>query len=137
MNNIWLLDDCEDEGCDIEVFIPGPPGPPIVDVGTLSVVLPNPGPVVVVGSIDAPVNRRQRSFLKSNGADVNQPVIPNPGDNGPWEIYFFWADLAFTLTLNNAANILLSGEWIGSYGSMLYLQWDGNSQYVEGGRNEI
>jgi hypothetical protein len=137
MTQVFDLDgDCED-GVDIEVFIPGPPGPPITDVGTISIVAPAPGPTPITATIAAPIYRRQRNFLKSAAGNVNQPAITNPSDNGPWELFIFWADMVNTLTLNNAANILLSGEWVGVYGSILYLQWDGNSQYVEGGRNEL
>lgn len=140
MNTVWPLDDIFDDSCDIALFIPGPPGPPIVDVGSLVVSAgppATPGPTSVVATIAAPINRRQRSFLKSGAGNLNNPAIPNPSDNGPWEYYLYWADAINTLTLDDAANIKLSGEWVATKDSILYIQWDGNSKYVEGGRNEI
>jgi hypothetical protein len=128
---VWDLDctDCDNE-CDVQVYIPGPPGPPLTDVGSLLV------PVVITSAIAAPLYRRQRSFI-SVVAPVTQPTIPNPGDNGPWEFFLYVATGSEEITLNDAANLKLSGQWIGSPDSILYLQWDGNSRYVEAGRNEI
>lgn len=120
--------DCDSE-CDVEIFIPGPPGPPLVDVGSFLV------PVVITSTIAAPVNRRQRSFIQS-AAPLDQPIIPNPSDNGPWELYLFCV-AGQPITINDASNIKLSGQCILSPDSILYLQWDGHSRYVEGGRNEI
>ncbi len=129
MTQVFDLDACEDDGVDIELFIPGPPGPPIVDVGTFL------APVVITDTIAAPVNGRQRSFIQSV-TPLDQPIIPNPVDNRPWELYLFCVGGA-PITINNASNIKLSGQCILSPDSILYLQWDGNSRYVEGGRNEI
>lgn len=132
MNSVFLLDDGLDiENCDVQVYLPGPPGPPIVDVATRLL------PIFITLSIAAPVNRRQRSFISGNAAPINNPTIPNPSDNGPWELYLFTTDDTNTITLDNQVNLQLSGQWIGKSGSILYLQWDGVSQYVEGGRNEI
>lgn len=132
MNNIFILDgDFDDGDCDIQVFIPGPPGPPIVDLNTRAL------PALIVGTIAAPVNRRQRSFVSGSAGPINNPAIPNPSDNGAWELYLFCTDDVKTITLDNQVNIQLSGEFVGKNGSILYLQWDGFSKYVEGGRNEI
>lgn len=128
---MWNLDCCDDGGeCDVKVFIPGPPGPPCVDVGTILL------PVVITTSIAAPVNRLQRSFL-SAAAPVNQPTIPNPSDNGPWRLELYVATGSQPITINNASNIKLSGQWIGNPDSVLNLEWDGNTRYVESSRNEI
>jgi hypothetical protein len=43
----------------------------------------------------------------------------------------------YPVTLNNASNIKLSGAAIMVADSILWLLWDGNSRYVESGRNEI
>ena len=118
-------------GCDIRVYIPGPPGPPLVDVGSYL------DPVnVSAGTIAAPTFRRQRSFIQAVSAPLNQPIIPNPSDNGPWEIYLYVVG-PNSITINDVTNIKLSGQWNGIADSILYLQWDGNSRWVEGGRNEI
>jgi len=127
---VWNLDsDMDDDSSDIRIFIPGPPGPPLVDVGSLL------SPVVVSTVVTAPSFRRQRSFIKAN-SDILQPILSNPPDNGPWELYLYVTG-SHTVTFENASNIKLSGQWIGSPDSIIYLQWDGNSRYVEGGRNEI
>lgn len=126
---VWNLDDVDDDESDIQVYVLGPPGPGIVDVGSFL------HPVIISSSIAAPANRRQRSFIQAS-SPANQPAIPNPTDNSPWEIYLYVVG-GSTITLNNASNLKLSGEWIGHPDSILYLQWDGNSRYVEGGRNEI
>lgn len=128
---IWNLDGCGDDNCDVQVFIPGPPGPPLVDVGTRLI------PIGVTTLIAAPVTRRQRSFIVGSDGPSMNPAISNPIDNGAWELYLFCTDNTDTVTLESQSNIQLSGQWIGSNGSVLYLQWDGNSMYVEGGRNEI
>jgi hypothetical protein len=128
---VWNLDcsDCDDE-CDVEIFLPGPPGQPMIDVGSILV------PVVITSSIAAPIYRRQRSFI-SCASPITQPSIPNPNDNGPWELFLYVATGSSQFTLDNTTNIKLSGQWIGNADSILYLQWDGNSRYVEAGRNEI
>lgn len=127
---IWNLDCDFDNECDIRVFIPGPPGPPLVSVGSFL------DPVIVTSSIAAPVFRRQRSFIQSAVAPIDQPAIPNPADNGAWELFLYVVG-GHTITLNNVSNLKLSGQWVGNPDSTLYLQWDGNSRYVEAGRNEI
>lgn len=128
---VWNLDPCSDQCPDIEVYIPGPPGPPLTDVGTFL------APVnVSAGTIAAPVSRNQRSFIKATSAPVNQPVIPNPADNGPWMLILQVVG-SNAITINNASNIKLSGQWIGSPDSIITLLWDGNSRYVEVNRNEI
>lgn len=127
---IWNLNDPDcDSGVDIRVFIPGPPGPPIVDVGSFLV------PTVCSGELAAPIYRRQRSFISAS-APVGSLTIGSPDDNGPWELYVYVVG-ENSLTLNDLSNVKLSGQWIGQADSVLYLQWDGNSRYVEGGRNEI
>jgi len=131
--SIFPLDEFYEEDGDCanaEVFIPGPAGPPIVSVGSFL------SPVTITDTIAAPVNRRQRTFIQALAAPAVQPTIPNPGDNGPWELYL-WVVGGYPVTLNDATNIKLSGQWVGIADSILYLQWDGNARYVEGGRNEI
>jgi hypothetical protein len=91
---------------------------------------------VSAGTIAAPTFRRQRSFIQAVSAPLNQPIIPNPSDNGPWEIYLYVVG-PNSITINDVTNIKLSGQWNGIADSILYLQWDGNSRWVEGGRNEI
>lgn len=134
MSQIWNLDCSDDGDCDIRVYIPGPPGPPnnLIDVGTRA------APVLITGSIAAPVNPRQRSFIKGNAGPVVDPTIPNPAViNAPYELYLFATDDTNSVTMNGSSNLQLSGQWIGTNGSMLYLQWDKVSKYVEAGRNEI
>jgi hypothetical protein len=128
---VYSLDSCEHDDTDVRVFIPGPAGPPIVDVGSLA------APALISAGIAAPVNRRQRSFIKGNSGPINNPSIADPGDDGAWELYLFCTDDTDSITLESQSNLFLSGQWIGTKGSILYLQWDGVSQYVEGGRNEI
>jgi hypothetical protein len=128
---IWNLDCDSGSDCDIEVFIPGPSYPLLVDVG--SFLLPVD---VYSGSIAAPISRRQRSFISSVEGPVTQPTIANPPYNGPWELYLYVVG-DNQIILNDASNLKLSGQWVSSADSILYLQWDGNSRYVEGGRNEI
>lgn len=131
---IWNLD-CTDEGdSDIKIYLPGPAGPPLTVVGTRS---GTPGPAKIISAIPAPVARRQLSFIVGFSGPVNQPTIANPPDDGPWEIGLFCTDSTKSITLNNASNIQLSGEWIGINGSILWLFWDGVSKYVEDHRNEI
>lgn len=117
--------------CIIGVYLPGPPGPGgvIVDVGSRT------APAAIVGAIIAPINDRQRSFIVGSGGPVLNPTLPNGADTQEW--WLFGTSDVDTVTLNNAANLQLSGQWIGGNGSMLYLQWDGTSKYVEAGRNEI
>jgi hypothetical protein len=118
-------------GCAIRVYVPGPPGPPLVNVGTIL------SPVAVDGgTIAAPVNRFQRSFITAALGPLVQPVIPNPGDNGPW-LWCIYNVGSNPITLNNAANIKLSGEIVMNPDTVLWLQWDGNSRYIEDHRNEI
>ncbi len=127
---VFLLEEDEDTP-DIELFIPGPPGPPLKDVGTR--ILPS----VVTATIAAPLYRRQRSFITGSGGPVFNPVIANPSDNGAWELFLFCTDDTNSVTLESGTNLQLSGQWIGGNGSILALQWDGQSQYVEASRNEI
>lgn len=130
---VYDLGPDDDADCDIRVFVPGPQGPPgspIFDVGSFL------SPVAVVDTIAAPIRRWQRSFIQATAAPVDQPVIANPSDNGPWLIGLQVVG-GNPITLNDAANIKLSGQWIGSPDSVLWLLWDGNSRYVEDHRNEI
>lgn len=123
-----------DTGEEVDIFLPGPtgpPGPPMINVGSRSV------PVLVTGTIAAPVNRRQRSFISGSGGPSNNPVIPNPSDNGVWELYLFCTDNDNPVILETQSNIQLSGQWIGQNGSILCLHWDSESKYVEDHRNEI
>lgn len=118
-------------GCDIQVYVDGPPGPPLVSVGSFV------GPIMVDGgTIAAPIWRWQRSFIQAAIGVLNQPSIPAPADNGSWLIGLQVVG-GFPITLNDSANIKLSGQWIGNPDSILWLLWDGNSRYVESGRNEI
>jgi hypothetical protein len=126
--------DSVDDSCDVQVYLPGPPGPPLTIVGSRS---GEPGPAEITTTIAAPISRRQLSFIVGSGGPINQPSIPNPPDNGPWEFGLFATDDTDTITLNDAANIQLSGQWIGMSGSILWLFWDGVSKYVEDRRNEI
>lgn len=126
---VFNLDACEDEGTDIQVFIPGPPGPPIVDVGSFS------EPIVITSTIAAPSFRRQRTFIIA-ASDIDQPAIPNPVDDGPWE-FIIQVVGTHSITLNDASNIKLSGEWFATADSIMSILWDGNSRYVEQYRNEI
>jgi hypothetical protein len=131
---IYNMESCDDDDCQIRVFIPGPPGPPgppLTDVGTRSI------PVLITTSISAPVNRRQRSFIAGSSGPIINPTIPNPPDNGAWELFLFCTDNTKTITLEDQSNLQLSGQWIGANGSILCLQWDGASKYVEEHRNEI
>lgn len=127
-------EDCDLDGCDIQVYLPGPAGPALVIIGTRS---GTPGPAKIISTVAAPIARRQLSFIQGFSSPVNQPTIANPPDNGPWELALFVTDSTNRITLNNAANIELSGEWIGINGSILWLFWDGVSKYVEDHRNEI
>lgn len=127
---VFIIDD-EDDVADVQVFIPGPPGPPLIDIGTRAM------PALVDLTIDAPIYRRQRSFLVGNAGPAINPSIANPSDNGAWELYLFGTDDTDVIVLESQSNLQLSGQWIGANGSILYLQWDGATQYVEGGRNEI
>lgn len=130
---IYTLDPPDDgDDCDIKVYVPGPPGPPnvIANVGSRA------APTLITASIAAPVNQRQRSFIKGNGPVVD-PVIANPSNNTTWELYLFATDDTDTVILNGSANLQLSGQWIGANGSMICLHWDGASQWVEDHRNEI
>lgn len=121
----------EDDIPDIQVFLEGPPGPPLKDINKRAQAL------TVTAAIPAPVFRRQRTFIVGNGGPVFNPTIASPADNGAWELSLFGTDDVNTVTLESQANLLLSGEWIGAKGSILNLQWDGQSQYVEASRNEI
>lgn len=116
---------------DIQVYVPGPPGPPLSDVGSFLLPVDVSG-----GTIAAPVYRFQRSFIKAVTAPVVQPVIPNPADNSTWLIALQVVGTN-SITLNNALNIKLASQWIGSADSILWLLWDGNSRYVEAYRNGI
>ena len=133
---VWNLDDCDDSDCDIKVYLPGPAGPAdgMTDVGTILL------PALIVGAITGPLYSRQRSFIKGNGpGPVTNPTLPN-GTNSPtavMEWVLFATDSTNTVTLNNASNLKLSGQWIGGAGSILCLHWDNNSQWVEAYRNEI
>jgi hypothetical protein len=125
---VFIID--EDDTPDVLVCIPGPPGPPLLDYGSRAT------PISIMLTIPAPQWRRQRTFIVGAGGP-SDPVIANPSDNGAWELYLFGTNDTDTITLETGGNLLLSGQWIGGNGSMLYLQWDGATQYVEGGRNEI
>lgn len=127
MNRTYDLD----TGCDIRVYVPGPPGPPLISIGSFIAPIAVDG-----GTIAAPVNRWQRSFIQAAISALNQPVIPNPNDNGDW-LMGLQVVGGFPITINNATNIKLSGQWVGNPDSILWLLWDGNSRYVESGRNEI
>jgi hypothetical protein len=118
-------------GCNVKVFIPGPPGPPLISVG--SYLVPT---LIDSGTIAAPVARWQRDFIQAAIAPLNQPVISNPIDNGSWMLGLQVVGTN-TITLNDASNIKLRYEWVGQADSILWLLWDGNSRWVESGRNEI
>lgn len=120
-----------DSEADIQVYVPGPPGPPLVSVGSFLLPIDVSG-----GTIAAPVYRLQRSYIKAVMAPVIQPAIPNPPDNDAWMIALQVVGTN-SITLNNASNIKLASQWIGSSGSILWLLWDGNSQYIEDHRNGI
>ncbi len=132
MTRIWNLDQCcPPDEVDVAVYLPGPPGPPLIDVGSIA----DPVSIDLTG-IDGPQFRRQRSFIQATNAEVDQPVMQNPSDNGPWELWLYVVG-GFAVVLNNASNIKLSGQWVGTADSIIYFQWDGVSRWVEGGRNEI
>lgn len=138
---IFELDNCDSPGIDVSVFIPGPPGPQgpvgppgpsggsITDVGTRSL------PVLITSAIASPVNQRQRSFISGNAGPVLNPTLGTGSGTQEW--WLFTTNDTNTVSLNNASNLLLSGEWIGRNGSMLLLIWDNNSMWVEAARNEI
>ncbi len=143
---VWNLDNdqCLDDGpiqivnldtdCPVEVLIPGPSGP----VGpALTVVGMRSDPALITTTLIAPVTRNQLSFVVGSGGPIDQPILPNPPDNNPWIWWLFTTDDVNTLTLNDATNLQLSGQWVGSSGSILQLFWDGVSKYVEVFRNEI
>lgn len=122
-------DDCDDNR--VKVSIPGPPGPPLINVGSFL------SPIdVSAGTIPAPVNRFQRTFISAVSNSVSQPVIPNPADNGSW-LWMLQCVNGDPIVINNAANIKLSGQIILNPDTILTLIWDGNSRYVEVSRNEI
>ena len=125
---VFIID--EDDTPDVLVCIPGPPGPPLVDMNTRA------SPAAITAIIAAPMFRRQRSFIVGSPGPV-APIIAAPADNGAWEFYLFCTSDTDTITLETGGNVLLSGQFIGGNGSILYLQWDGATQWVEGGRNEI
>lgn len=136
---IFPLNDCDDEDdhmsnncCNgIEIFIPGPQGPPLVSTGSFLVPISIDG-----GSIVAPVQRWQRMFIQAVHATVTNPTIANPADNGAWLLGLQVVG-GYPVILNDASNIKLSGEWVANPDSILWLLWDGNSRWVESGRNEI
>ena len=128
---VWNLDGDFGDECDVVIFIPGPPGPYLVSVG--SFLLPVP---IDSGTIAAPTFRYQRSFITAAVGEVNQPIIPNPPDNGSWLLGLQVVG-GHPIVLNNAANLSLSGQWVSAPDSIIWLLWDGNSRYVENGRNEI
>jgi hypothetical protein len=118
-------------GCPIKVFIPGPPGPPLVSIGTFLVPITIDG-----GTVLAPVSRWQRIFIQAALGTVTQPVIQNPIDNGSWLLGLQVVG-GHPIILNDASNLKLSGEWVANPDSILWLLWDGNSRWVEDSRNEI
>lgn len=117
------------------VIYQGPPGPagssapPFVDVGSRA------SPTLITSSIAAPTNQQERKFIKGSGGPVVDPSIGN--GSGTRELLLFCCSDTDTVELNDTANLQLSGKWIGADGSMLFLQWDGGSKWVEVGRNEI
>ncbi len=132
MTRVWNLDQCNPpDEVDVAVYIPGPPGPPLTDVGSFA----EPVSIDLTG-INGPQFRRQRSFITAEDGPIVDPVIQNPSDNGPWELWLYVVG-ANRITMNNASNLKLAGQWPATEDSILYLQWDTVSRWVEGGRNEI
>lgn len=131
MSRIWNLDCDEGDECDINIYLPGPPGPPLIDVGKFTAPIDISG-----GAIPQPVARFQRTFISAVSHSVTQPTIPNPPDNGPWLLGLQVVG-GNPILLATAGNIKLSGDWPAVADSILWLLWDENSRWLEDHRNEI
>lgn len=142
MSSFWLLDDsCG--GC-VEVFELNPPCitvfVPLLGNSSLIDVGSRVSPVLITGSIAAPVFQTQRSWLKGNATPVTNPTLPNgvTNANGLVQVWqLATTDDTDTITLTGASNLQLSGPWTGGAGSILTLEWDNDSMWLEVGRNEI
>lgn len=128
MGQIWNLDD---DCCEVRVFIEPLPGNILLDVGTEAM------PIAVTTAITAPVAPRQRSWLVGTGGPAT-PTLPTSAV-GPviQEWWLAGTDDDNTINLDTTAGLKLSGPWVGGVGSILYLQADGATGWIEGGRNEI
>lgn len=129
---IFPICNCDETDCDaISVYVPGPAGPPLTSSGTFLAPVHIDG-----GTIAAPTWRWQRTFIQAHDGTVTQPTITNPSDNGAWLLGLQVVG-GHPIILNDASNLTLSGEWVANPDSILWLLWDGNSRWVENGRNEI
>ena len=107
----------------------GSGGGGIVDSGSYG------SPISITGSISAPTNQRQRTFVVGTSAVVN-PTLGTGSTDDEW--WLFGTSDTNTIELNSASNLLLSGKIIIKLGTILCLHWiDGLAKWVEEGRNEI
>lgn len=92
-------------------------------------------PNLIVGAISVPTPKLSRIFIKGSAGPVLNPTLSS-GSTGQ-RLRLFATDNTDTVTLNDASNIQLSGVWVGKNKSILELEWDNSSKWVEGDRNEI
>lgn len=127
-----MVNRLEQEGL-IFVTNEGSSAEPITDIGMRTApVLAFSNTLVDIG--DASFLRR-RVFIKGGSGEAVNPILPD-GEQSD-ELWLFACDNTASVLLQGAANLQLSGDWLGVSGSILYLQWDNVSMWVEGDRNEI
>lgn len=113
-----------DDGAD------GAGGDSFVDSG--SRVSPN----LITTSIPVSSDALIRAFVKGSSGPVTNPTITHVAGNKM--IKLFGTSNTDTVSIaKSTGNFELSGQWVGKSGSILLLEWDGQSKYTESYRNEI
>ncbi len=110
----------------------GADGPPIVEINGYG------SPTALAGSaqISAPATQREKRYITGSGGAVTGITIA--AGTGTRELYLVGTSDANTAMLISSTNVLLSGTWVASLGSLLCLHWTaGLAKWVEAHRNEI
>lgn len=76
-----------------------------------------------------------RIFIAGSAAAVTGITIPD-GVTGQ-KVKLVGTSDSNTVGITNAANLKLSGDWVARDGSILSLEWDNDSRWLEESRNEI
>lgn len=115
------------------IFSLGGAGGIITDIASVATpaLIANSGGTIAIGTA-----QRTRVFLEGTSAQAVDPAIPD--GTGTRELFLFVTSTVHGLALHDAANLTLyGGEFIGIASSILSLQWDNDSKWVETGRNQI
>lgn len=113
----------------------GAAGPPIVEINTYGA----PSLLETSGAVPAPVNQRERRYIRGNVGAKTGLTIAAPADmTRTWELELVGVNDTNYAQFVSSANVLLSGTWVAKLGSISIFHWlPGLNRYVEATRNGI